>query len=220
MTHTPVRAKRRFSPPLVVALTLFVLGLASFGWIAWEYWGTDGPAIQAVAAEKEQLNRRWQTPLPAGSSADAVKPGDAIALLRIPDLEPGWEAPILVGANGETLKRGVGWYDTTAGPGQIGNFAVAGHRRGHGRPFDHLLDLKPGARVEVETRTHVYIYALDNSPRDLTVKDTDVWVLDPVPGRPDERPTRALITLTTAEDLFTSPDRSIGFGHLIETRTK
>jgi sortase A len=33
-------------------------------------------------------------------------------------------------------------------------------------------------------------------------------------------PTEAMITLTTCQDLFHSPDRSIGFGHLESTRNK
>jgi sortase A len=44
-------------------------------------------------------------------------------------------------------------------------------------------------------------------------------VLDPVPGRPEEVPTQALLTLTTAEDLVTTPDRAVGFGTLTKTET-
>lgn len=213
--------KRRLNLPLVIGVILLALGLASFGWIAWEVWGTNGPAIEAANQEKQGLKERWRTPLPTGQAGTATPhPGDAIALLRIADFGADWEAPVLTGTDEHTLTRGVGWYETTAEPGQIGNFAVAGHRNGHGRPFDRLLDLKPGSRVEVETRTHIYVYVMDNSPKDLTVKDTDTWVLDSVPGKPDAKPTRALITLTTCEDFLASPDRSIGFGHLVETVKK
>ena len=45
-------------------------------------------------------------------------------------------------------------------------------------------------------------------------------MIDPVPGHPDAKPTQALITLTTCQDLFRSPDRSIGFGHLESTQNK
>jgi sortase A len=57
-------------------------------------------------------------------------------------------------------------------------------------------------------------------PQSLTVADTADWVLDPVPGRPAAEPTRALITVTTCQDLFHSPDRSVGFGHLVSSRNK
>ncbi len=45
-------------------------------------------------------------------------------------------------------------------------------------------------------------------------------MLDQVPGHPDQKPTKALLTMTTCQDLFHSPDRSVGFGHLIKTEKK
>ena len=62
----------------------------------------------------------------------------------------------------------------------------------------------------VETRDAIYTYVIDDPPRDLTVPDTATWVLDPVPGEPEAKPTQALLTLTTCQDLFRSPDRSVG----------
>ena len=83
-----------------------------------------------------------------------------------------------------------------------------------------MLELDKGDKIIVETRQAVYTYVLDESPKQLTVKDTDTWVIDPVPGKPDTKPTQPLITLTTCQDLFHSPDRSIGFGHLESTQNK
>ena len=147
-------------------------------------------------------------------------PGDATALLRVPAFGADYEVPVLEGTGLDVLARGVGHYPGTAGPGEVGNFALAGHRVTHGQPFGRLLELDPGDEVVVETRAAVYTYVLDEAPRALTVDDTATWVLDPVPGEPDREPTRALITLTTCQDLFRSPDRSVGFGHLQSTRLK
>jgi sortase A len=105
-------------------------------------------------------------------------------------------------------------------PGQVGNFALAGHRITHGQPFAKLLDLRRGDEVVVETRTSVYTYVIDEPPRSLTVNADASWVLDPVPGQPTVRPSQSLITLTTCQDLFHSPDRSVGFGHLASTKNK
>ena len=77
-----------------------------------------------------------------------------------------------------------------------------------------------GDEIIVETRETIYTYVLDESPKQLTVRDTDTWVIDPVPGKPDTKPTDALITLTTCQDLFRSPDRSIGFGRLESMKNK
>ena len=73
-------------------------------------------------------------------------------------------------------------------PGEPGNFAVAGHRVTHGSPFRKLLDLRKGDQVIVETADTIYTYELDASPRDLTVKPTDNWVLNPVPGETARNP--------------------------------
>jgi hypothetical protein len=45
-------------------------------------------------------------------------------------------------------------------------------------------------------------------------------VLEPVLGKPSQQPTRSIITLTTCQDLFHSPDRSVGFGHLTKVDKK
>ena len=64
------------------------------------------------------------------------------------------------------------------------------------------------------------LYVVDAAPRDLTVKASASWVLDAVPGKLRETPTQALLTLTTCQDLFHSPDRSVGFAHLASTKNK
>jgi sortase A len=118
------------------------------------------------------------------------------------------------------LAKGVGRYSSTAQPGQIGNVALAGYRVTHGQPFARLLELNPGDEIIVETRDAVYSYVLDEPPRQLTVKDTDTWVIDPVPGKPELKPDQPLITLTTCPDMFHSSKRSVGFGHLVRTERK
>jgi sortase A len=118
-------------------------------------------------------------------------PGTAIALLRVPRFGAVYEVPIVAGTELADLAHGVGHYYSTAAPGAVGNFAVAGHRVTHGQPFSRLLSLKKGYQVVVETRQAVFTYEMDTAPQDLTVKDTAGWVLDPVPGKPDATATQA-----------------------------
>ncbi|GAA1434094.1 class E sortase [Microlunatus lacustris] len=225
--------RRRPSALTVVGLVLLVAGLGCVGWVAYQYFGTNIVAGRAFDSERQDLRQRWEragpTPAadPSSPSSDRApepepepRPGDATALLRIPAFGADYEIPVLEGTDLDILSGGVGHYPGTAAPGEVGNFALAGHRVTHGQPFNRLLELEPGDEVVVETRTAVHTYVLDEPPRDLTVDDTATWVLDPVPGEPDREPTRALITLTTCQDLFRSPDRSVGFGHLQSTRNK
>jgi sortase A len=215
---------RRGLPPLtLLGIGLLVAGLTCLGWVGYQYFGTNVVSERAFDNESDQLRTKWGEESqsdPDGKKQPSVIPGEAIGLLRIPAFGADYEIPILNGTDLSVLSRGVGHYESTAAPGQIGNFAVAGHRVTHGQPFARLLDLKRGDEVIVETREAIYTYALDDSPRQLTVKDSDTWVIDPVPGQPDVKPTQALITLTTCQDLFRSADRSIGFGHLISTQNK
>lgn len=104
-------------------------------------------------------------------------------------------------------------------PGQIGNFAVAGHRVTHGEPFRQLLELDKDAKVIIETRDAVYTYVIDEPPRRNTVQDTKTCVIDPVPCG-YSNPSRRLLTLTTCKDLFHSSYRSVGFAHLKSTKQK
>ena len=225
---------------------LLVVGLVCLGWAGWAYLGTGLVAHRAYEREAQGLRSAWAsptrpaepagpspaTPSPPASSApsrsrspspspsSAPVPGDAIALLRVPRFGSSYEVPVVAGTDLPDLARGVGHYTGSAGPGEVGNFALAGHRVTHGQPFARLLELRRGDQVVVETRTAVLTYVMDTSPADLTVQETAGWVLDPVPDEPGATPTRALLTLTTCQDLFHSPDRSIGFGHLESTRNK
>jgi sortase A len=193
---------------------LLVAGLGLVGWVGWQYFGTGITSNQKMDEAENSLRDQWKTPA-------VVKPstGKAFVLLRIPKFGADWEKPVVEGVGADDLARGIGHYPQTQLPGQPGNFAIAGHRVTHGSPFRKLLDLRKGDQVVVETADAVYTYELDGSPRDLTVKPTDTWVLDPVPGK-RQAPTTSIITLTTCQDLFHSPDRSVAFGHLVKVSKK
>jgi sortase A len=239
----PPHKRRRPSILTITGLLLIAIGLSSLGWMGYQYFGTNGPAQEAAKSEVSQLQDQWNNgdgidvPDPsatpsagatATSSASAstgpkytqAQLDKAMAILTIPRFGADYKVPILVGTSDYALGRGVGWYESTQLPGQIGNFAIAGHRITHGEPFARLLELQPGDKVIVETKSYIFTYVVDESPSKLTVKDVDTWVLDPVPGKSGVTPTQALITLTTCQDLFHSPDRSVGFGHLVDTKKK
>jgi sortase A len=216
------RGKRRWRLT-ILGVMLLLGGLSCLGWVGYQYVGTNLIAQHAFRTEASRLRAQWMEGRkadPQGLEEPSTRPGDAIGLLRIPALGDAYEVPILNGTELGVLAKGVGHYSSTAQPGQTGNFALAGYRVTHGQPFARLLGLDSGDQIIVETRYATYTYLLDEPPRQLTVKDTDTWVIDPVPGKPQLKPTQALITLTTCPDLFHSTKRSIGFGHLIQTERK
>ncbi|WP_112248569.1 class E sortase [Kribbella monticola] len=196
---------------------LLVTGVGLLGWAGWQYFGTAVTSNHTMDQGKRDLRDRWAAEVPDKAPRPA---GTAEVLLRIPKFGADWEKPVVEGVGKDDLAKGIGHYPDTQLPGEPGNFAVAGHRVTHGSPFGKLLDLVKGDEVIVETADAVYTYELDASPRDLTVKPADTWVLDPVPGEPTEVPTASILTLTTCQDLFHSPDRSVAFAHLTKVTPK
>jgi sortase A len=201
-----------------LGVVLLVAGLGVLGWVGWQYFGTGITSNNAMDDLRRDLHDDWR-PAAQKPPAEAAA-GKPIGLLRIPKFGKDWEKPVVEGVGKDDLTRGIGHYPQTQLPGEPGNFAVAGHRVTHGSPFRKLLELGKGDQVIVETATAVYTYELDGSPRDLTVKPADNWVLEPVPGKPRQTPAGSIITLTTCQDLFHSPDRSVAFGHLVKADKK
>lgn len=158
---------------------------------------------------------------PSGPVEVAV--GDGLAILRIPRLGLDFAKPVVEGVEMDDLQRGVGHYPDTAMPGELGNFAVAGHRATNGEPFRDLDALQPGDALVVETRDTWFTYVVEapyagSGHRIVTPADT--WVIDPVPGQEGAEPTRSLITLTTCNPRWASTERLIVTGTLESTQPK
>ncbi|MDR1449652.1 MAG: class E sortase [Propionibacteriaceae bacterium] len=170
--------------------------------------------------------QRWAAAIASGECLAGPAPEEegaaagCVGLLRIPRFGDGWTVPIRGDTSFGALGQGVGWVAGTTAPGQIGNCVIVGQRLGAGQPFFRLRELEAGDLVEVETASHIYVYALDIAPGDLTVTAKAAWVLDPVPGASDLVPQTALLSLVTAQDLLRTGDRSVGVAVLLETREK
>ena len=212
---SPPRRQRRPAGRRITTLLgvlMIVAGLCLLGWFAWQYFGTNVVAKQKHAEIKESTVAQWK---------DGIE-GDAVALLRVERFGKDFEVPIVTGFDDAALARGVGMYEESSQPGEIGNFAIAGHRVTHGEPFRDFLKLRKGDRVEVETRTQVFVYQLVNAGDKITVDFTVSWPLWKVPS-PDsngEPPDEAKLTMLTCAELFHTRDRNIVVGDLMETIDK
>jgi sortase A len=211
---------------LLITLGVVVLLFVSY-LVGWTNVRADAQASGLTSDLRQQWAERPHAGVPAPAvnpSALAVRPGKPFAIMTIPRLGAHWFSPVIQPKGKDIaldeLAEGVVHYVGTALPGQVGNFAVAGHRATHGQPFANLDQLRIGDKVIVETQDAVYTYVVDNDPNKTIVLPTAVWVLDPVPGHPGLTPTRALITLTTCNPRWNSSHRMIVFGHLVSTRVK
>ncbi|MFF4432155.1 class E sortase [Streptomyces sp. NPDC001513] len=163
-------------------------------------------------------------PAPAGpsrSSRPAAGPAAqrdrAYAVLRIPRL--GLVVPVVQGIDKRAVldKGYVGQYPGTAGPGEGGNFALAGHRNTHGEPFRYINRLRAGDELIVDIRGRRFTYVVGKILSETTERDTGV--IAPVPRsvvKPDQGygEPGAYITLTTCTPEYSSKYRLVVWGTL------
>lgn len=192
-----------------------MLALIALGWSVWDL--VLRPPVPPATADATVAALRADWAAGRTGDPDPLAMGSAVAVVSVPALG-AQEWPVLVGANAQTLREGLGWYPGTATPGALGTFALAGHG-GFSGPFAGLGRLTPGDQIVVETATHRYTYAL-NDPAVASVTADDTWVIQPVPGRPEVKPTQGRLTLTTAQDLIGSPARTVAFAVLTGTAAK
>ena len=209
-----VMESERRGPERWVSGLLTVAILVGLGFLGWQFIGTDIVSKHRQQGVVGSLQGDWSD-RSGDANQDQLRLGQGFAILRIPRFGADFEVPIIQGVADDQLASGVGHFSDTARPGQIGNFAVAGHRVTRGQPFADFPSLRAGDRVIVETRTDVFTYVLDDGGTDQMVDYRNTAVVAPVPGRPKAAPKRALITLITCSELYRTQDRSVVHGHLV-----
>jgi sortase A len=212
------RAVARGTGELLVTLGLVVLLFAGY-----EVWGK----AVIVGAEQNTLDRQlaeqWAgqptvtpNPSPSAGTAKPVPPppaGNAIARLYIPRMGKQWV--VVQGVKPADIRYAPGHYPTTALPGQVGNFAVAGHRISS--IFWDLDRVKVGDPIVVETAQHWYVYRVVQSH---VVLPNAVEVVAPVPGRPGVKPTKAMLTLTTCNPKWNNYQRLVVHAELLRDQPR
>ena len=203
-----------------VFITLGVLLLLM---CVYQLWWTNIQSAQQIDAGRQQIVTEWHAeqpdpgvtaqPTPTATAIPVPKYGQGFALLYIPRMrDKVWALPIIQGTDKDVLARGAGHYETSAMPGDVGNFAIAAHRSTHDEPFANIDDLRVGDKVYVQTATTWFTYTLKQDNPNLT--PYDVWVVDPVPGHPKAIPTEHLLTMTTCTPRYGSTGRWAWWGSL------
>jgi sortase A len=193
---------------------LITLGVVILLLCVYQLFYTNIESNRAQNKIRDDLAEQWKKPV----SLKQIPLGDGFALMRIPRLGPDWVKPIVEGVGTSDLSQGLGHYPKSVMPGQVGNFAVAGHRATHGEPFREMDTVGKGDVVVVEMKESWFIYRVDRDPE--IVLPTEVDVVLPVPRQPDAKPTKKLITLTTCHPRWASTHRMIVFGHLEKVEKK
>ncbi|NMR20445.1 class E sortase [Cellulomonas fimi] len=226
---TPPPATRRAATVAgVLGELMITLGVLLLAFVAWQLWWTDVEGERAQAAIVEELD--WAPipapdepapppPAPAVMRRDASPPmaepayAETFATMLVPRWGPDYERPVSQGVDRATVldPLGIGHYPGTAMPGDVGNFAVSGHRTTYGKPFNRVAELQIGDPIVVRTADIWYVYRVTSTQ---IVLPEDVQVIAPAPNEPGVEPTVRSITLTTCHPMYSARERFIVHGEL------
>ena len=208
---------------MILAEILLTVGLVCALYVVWMQWWT------GVQSENRQIEERqsvgWAQPASDGANAKIAHPqqgdpplqpehasiGELIGRVYIPRFGDAWERNLVQGTDlAELNLHGLGHYVDSQMPGQVGNFAIAGHRNGYGQPLGDVDKLQPGDAVVVRTKDYWYVYTYTNY---TIVTPDETSVISANPEDPSAPPTKRLLTMTTCEPKYTAPThRWISFG--------
>ena len=206
----------------VLGELMLTIGVVLLLFAFYEAYWTNVESGQLQEEASADLEEQWRNP------RQKMEPelGEAFAQLYIPTFGSDYHFAIIEGTNEDDLLRGPGRYVDSQMPGEMGNFAVAGHRVGKGAPFNDLGKLETCDDIVVETQTERITYRvlpIDGEQADCfngippeyshvvgrhITTPGDVSVTNPVPES-DAAPNREILTLTTCHPQFSNAERMI-----------
>ncbi len=221
------RPRSRATFASVLGELLLTAGVIVLLFVAWQMWIGD----IIIAAQKNEegaaISQEWAKapapePPPVVQADDGTTyyepvipapPAETELLGRL--LVPRFGADYNFGIYGGTSrartldKLGIGVYDNSKMPGEVGNFSMAGHRTTWGKPFNQIDKLQLGDAIVVETPDGWYTYRF----RTLEyVKPSATDVLLDVPQAPESQTGERFITLTACSPLYSLAERIVAYG--------
>jgi sortase family protein len=217
----------------VLGELMLTIGVVLLLFAFYEAYWTNVESGQLQEEASADLEEQWRNP------RQKMEPelGEAFAQLYIPTFGSDYHFAIIEGTNEDDLLRGPGRYVDSQMPGEMGNFAVAGHRGGKGAPFNDLGKLETCDDIVVETQTERITYRvlpIDGEQVDCfngippeyshvvgrhITTPGDVSVTNPVPES-DAAPNREILTLTTCHPQFSNAERMIVHAMEVEKEEK
>ena len=187
----------------IIGLVLIIVGLAIIASIVYKKIDTSKKQKelqnileQVINEDSKELSKEEEEKLING-----YKP---IALIEIPSIK--LSQGLVEGISDDVLQYYLGHFENSAMPGEVGNFAVAGHRvSDYSEAFVNLYKVEVGDNINVKANKKEYVYEVTEN---YIVSPDRVDVLDNTKD--------ATITLVTCT--VGAKERVIVKGRLIETK--
>jgi sortase A len=164
--------------------------------------------LTVAVAPAPQAQAQAQPSAQAQAQARAHK-GAVIAHISIRRM--GLKSQVREGVSEAVLRRGVGHYPGTAGPGQEGNVVLLGHRTTWLHPFNKLDRMKRGDRIVLRVGNTSYVYRVRGKH---VIMPNDRSVLEPVPFDRGSAPDGRYVTLITCTPKGSDRRRLVVIGRI------
>lgn len=188
-----------------------------------------GPEIQdhEISARQSDLAKSVSNSFESStndsdSSTISLKPvsgvaanGQVFATMAISRFGEGWQRLVAEGTVWEPSLNvyGIGHYRGTEYPGEVGNFAVAGHRGGFGGTFREIHKLVPGDTAVVTTTDSIFTYRFLET---VIVKPEAVGVLADLPeGLSTAVEGGKYLTITSCDPIWVNTNRIVAWFELV-----
>lgn len=198
------RRRARLSPLTVIGELLLLGGLGVLGYIVWQPWHTGltvtskqvelSAADSARWAEAEAVP--WDGTIPVTAQPE---PAEVFAVLHVPAFGTTYANRVAETTDWWSVlnldEKGIGRYEMTQLPGEVGNMALAGHRSGPLiNSFREVMELRLGDALFLQTPVGWYTYRFRSIEY---VLPNEVDVLAPFPRMSGAPGTDRILTLTT-----------------------
>jgi sortase A len=222
----PRRPRRKASFASVLGEILVTLGVLLLLFVAWQLWIGDWIGAAQKDAAGNDLSKQWAeqyagpTPAPQPSASPQAtasppampqpKNAQIFATMHIPRFGQSYNVPMAGGTTRQdTLDPiGIGHYDGTPMPGDLGNMSVAAHRTTFGKPFNKIADLQIGDSIVIETKAGWYTYQF----RTLEYVKPDAFdVTDPVPQQDHVAANDHYLTMTSCSPMYFKTERIVAY---------
>lgn len=161
----------------IVGVILILAGVFIVGDVVYKKIETNKKQQQMIDLFEGQITGEKQEGENASQevvSLDDINGYSPIAIMEIPRIK--LKQAIVTGIDDNTLQYFLGHFPDSAMPGEVGNFAVAGHRvSDYTDAFINLYKVKAGDEVIINTRDKKYTYEIDDN---FIVDPSDVEVLE------------------------------------------
>jgi sortase A len=209
---------------------LMTAGMFVLLFLGWHVWFND--LVQGAAQDKASasLSQQWQITASGQTEFDrargtsdgafvaakppimkTVKAAEGFANLIIPRFGERYVRTIAETVDVATVLNNtatsVGHYPTSNRLGELGNFAIAGHRTTYGAAFGWVDNLRVGDRIYIETKKGWYTYRFRNME---FVYASQVAVINPVPQTIIE-PQERILTITTCHPKLSAAERFVSY---------